>query len=214
MSAPNFTKVNAHSYYVVSDTTTYLDENDVEKQCMKDEVDYDMDIDNLKVLGQNRGFHSYDKNNYDDYNCNLDSFPLLYKYKGFQYGKDEYINSFNIEGRIYAIGGRYAGMNYDWDLIFQLNSGDNFYLSDYEDEEAMLNDIMEGWEYIALNYTDNWNAGLVKIYKDKVRKFIEDKIDICSTEYDNLCKDACDMILECTGIFSNGEAVYQKVEKN
>lgn len=210
MSAPNFTKINARNYYVLNHTSTYIDDDGKEKQITKDYIDYSLDIENAKELGEKRNFHSYGKFKHEDYNNNLDAYPFLWKNKEFQYGKDNFLNSFNIEGRIYAIGGRYYGMNYDWDIVLGWNAGEEFLLSDYNDEESMIEDFMKVWEGTAFNYCDNWNAGLVKLHKDKIRNLIEKQIDICSDECDNLCRDACDEILVCTNIFSNGEAIYQK----
>lgn len=209
MAAPNFHVINANNYYVVGDYTLYEDEDGNTKKVQKDEADYFFDIENLKDIGISKGF----RKDSDNYNPTFEASSILYKSDYHQYGKDDYLNAFRVEANIYAIGGRYGGMVYDWDVSFLWNSGSgDCKLSEFEDTDGMLDYIMDDWQDTAESYSD-WNTGLIKCHKDKIRAYVEKIIKQYADEADGVCDKACEQPMGISARFSNGETWYAPVGK-
>lgn len=207
MATPNFTCINARAYYAVSDRTTYIDDDGKEKACFKDDADYQMDIDNLKGIGKEHGFESVSPDRYN-YSRTFEGHPIMEKDENHQWGKNDYLGYFMFTMRVYVVDGYYSGGTYDWDVKIETNYGDEYVLSDYDDEDGMIDDIMDGWMKEAVDY--EWqNAGLAKIHVPNVRKFLAKYIDMYSNECDAICEKACDQPLVKTAQFSNGEAIYE-----
>ena len=207
MGCPNFSKVNALNYYVVSDITTrYDDEREEEVECIKDSFDYDMDMEFAAESAKEKGFESEK----GSYNINMDGCSFLKKDNYEVFGKkwsDRWWNSIKFTEEIYARGGYYSGMLYDWDICVSVN-GNNFYLSDYYSysKEDFIEAISEEWFY----YASNENEGMAKIQRKNFEKWLDKLITKFSEEADSLCEYICDETLVCGGVFSNGEAVYYK----
>lgn len=207
MSCPNFSKVNAFNYYVVSDITTrYDDEREEEVECLKDSFDYDMDKEFAAEIAKEKGFEA-EKGSYNKY---MDGCSFLKKDNYEVFGKkwsDRWWNSIKFIEEIYARSGYYSGMLYDWNICVSVN-GENFYLCDYYSTEDFIEAISEEWFY----YASNENEGMAKIQRKNFEKWLGKLIVKYSVDADNLCEYICDEKLVCGGVFSNGEAVYYKAD--
>ena len=215
MSTPNFHKVKARNYYVIGDETSYYDEELVKDvPCQKESEDYDMDIDFACELGKEKGFTPLDANDRSNYTRSMGSTAIMEKSGWFAFGKksdDMAFNQFEFSQEIYVHSGYYSGMNYDWDINICDNFGGNFRLSEYDDVDSLVEDIADAWQEEASDtWYEGWNAGMAKIQRKNLIKWVKKMIDKLSGEADDVCRDICEDVYVCGGIFSNGEAIYYK----
>lgn len=216
MSCPNFHKINARNYYVVGDKTTrYDDELEQEVPCYKDSEDYDMDIYWACEVGKEKGFTPLDANDRSNYTSSMGSTAIMEKSGCFAFGNksdDMDFNQFDFSQEIYVHSGHYSGMNYDWDINICDNFGGNFRLSEYDDDvDSLVEDIADAWQEKASDaWYEGWNAGMAKIQRKNLIKWVNKIIDKLSGEADDVCRDICEDVYVCGGIFSNGEAIYYK----
>lgn len=210
MSCPNFHKVHARNYYVILDETTFIDpETDEEVVCQKDQFDYDMDILCAIERSEEKGFYGIDQRERSNYNKRMGGCPFMRKDGEMCFGNGNDFNRFNYSINIYVNDGYYSGSNYDWDIRIETYYGDVFELSDYYSKEDFIEDIIDHWKENT-SYDGEWNEGLIKIQTKNIRKWLEKQIDLISDEADDVCRDICEDVYVCGGIFSNGEAVYYK----
>ena len=212
MGCPNFSKVHARNYYVVGDETTrWDDELEEEVSCLKDNEDYDMDIECATYHGKEKGFNPISERFSERlWNDRMNAECIMDKSIFDSFGKNGLnFNNFNICMEIYVRGGHYAGMNYDWDIVVTPEVGDDMHLSDYDSVDDMINDIVADWNECSY-YTDKWNAGMFAMQRKNLAKWLEHFIDKAMDEADAMCEDICEETYVCGGIFSNGEAVYYK----
>lgn len=210
MSTPNFHKIHARNYYVVGDTTTTYDEElEEEVEVQKEYYDYEMDIDFAQECGKEKGFepkkwHSHTMN----------ASGIMDKTAWHYFGKksgDMAFNHFEFSIEIYVHSGYYSGMNYDWDICINDNFGGNFSLSEYDDVDSLVEDIADAWQEEASDtWYEGWNAGMAKIQRKNLKKWLVKMIDKFSDEADDVCRGICEDVYVCGGIFSNGEAIYYK----
>lgn len=210
MSCPNFHKTNARNYYVISDYI--VDEDGIER--MKDSYDYDFDMDcTCNYAHDEKNYTIVDRTDRDNYNDSMDSIPILEKSSWENFSKSEYgFCSIKIKQEIFVLCGHYSGANYDWDIEVHFNHGETLRLSQYDDIEDLVEDAYEAWECnLSVFYTEGWEKGFIKMQKKNFKKWLSELINKASDEADDFCKSVCDEEYVCTGIFSNGEAVYTKV---
>ena len=77
--------------------------------------------------------------------------------------------------------------------------------------EGRTNDVVAE-EFV--HYADlaeyGWNAGLAKMLRMKLTTRLVKFLDRVQEECEDICKALCDDELVCVGIFSNGEAIYER----
>ena len=211
MSCPNFHKVHARNYYVVTDETTFIDpETDEEVVIQKDQFDYDLDIECAIERSKEKGFYGIDqreRSNY--YNNRMGGCPFMRSDEVMCFGNGNDFNRFICHIDIYVQDGYYCGFNYDWDIRIETYYGDTFDLSGYYSNDDFIKDIIDHWKENA-SYGGEWNEGLIKIQTKNIRKWLEKQIELISNKADDVCRDICEEVYVCGGIFSNGEAVYYK----
>lgn len=211
MSTPNFHKLHARNFYVLMPTTTSEDPDTGEEiEVAKDDIDFEMDIENAQEYGKEDGFTPADKNTYSD----RMGLAVMEKAAWYCWGKNTSnlpFNNFEFTQEIYVRSGYYSGANFDWNISICANYGDNWSLADYDSVEDMIDDILESWEYEAADTYYGWNAGLARMQRKNIKKWLERMINKLSDKADEICKKVCDEEYYCAGIFSNGEAVYRKV---
>lgn len=215
MSCPNFKRVNARNYYVVSDETTYYDEEQgKEVPRIKDNDDYDFDIECARQNGIEKGYTPY--NGKQPYNRNMDASLIMEKDEWSAFGKkslEAAFNQFNFQIEIYVRGGHYCGMNYDWDIKVSNNyDGSSCSITDFDSVKTMIDFMADDWTQEAADPWYGWNVGLATIQKKNFKKWLAKMIRKYSNEADSMCEYICDETLVCGGIFSNGEAIYYKAD--
>lgn len=209
MSCPNFHKVNARKYYVIGDTIEVENPETGEKEvCMKDYFDYELDIDCACERGKEKGFTAL------EWYSRIMGRGLMNKSVWHSFGKksDEMaFNQFEFCQMIYIHDGHYSGANYDWDINICDNMGGNYHLSDYVDVEDFIENIADAWQEVASDrWYGGWNAGLAKMQRKNLVKWLTKMVKKFSDEADDFCRSICEEVYVCGGFFSNGEAVYYK----
>lgn len=169
--------------------------------------DYDDSIDRIKEAGVSRyGFEETSGNDGDRDFC---GFYILNK----DFGCRDFYNSdlsVNINIIILARSGYYSGYNLD----FELEVSNNYYyepykLGDYESEEDLIDAMAD--EFV--EDCDVYNKGLRKCFEKRYKALLEDFIDEAIEYANNVLKNLCEEEYRLVGVFSNGEALYQKVNK-
>lgn len=214
MSAPNFHRFNADRYYVIMPTTIAYDEDDNEIMVERDYYDYkdylDMIAENLKSTDDeweyNPKFNDVmestsraTRRSWESPYAHTDSCDLF---------------GFDIELTIYALSGRYSGGNLDYDVkITMPYNYDEFRLSSYGDVSELIADIMGSCKENIEDWGDvyGWNAGTWKLQKKHIEKWLTDMLRKYAAMGELACLKNCESVMSCGGIFSNGEAVYHKV---
>ena len=214
MSAPNFHRFNADRYYVILPTTIGYDEDDNEITVERDYYDYkdylDMIAENLKSTDDeweyNPKFNDVmestsraTRRSWESPYAHTDSCDLF---------------GFDIELTIYALSGYYSGGNLDYDIkITMPYNYDEFRLSSYGDVGELIADIMESCKENIEDWGDayGWNTGTWKLQKKHIEKWLIDMLRKYAAMGELACAKNCEAVMSCGGIFSNGEAVYHKV---
>lgn len=200
MSTPNFKKQNAKNYYVVE---------------REDSWDYKMFEDDMPEMAKQ--IDVFKANNcriepMDDYDHDM-SYPTHYNTLVW----DDIVKSnvgATIKAQIGITSGYYQAANLDYNIIVYCDATrDEFYLSDYDGNvEDMVESMLgyykknEDWQWECRSIT----AGLFKMNKAKIVKAFVKKIEDIVEGCEQLCKNACDEVYGCVGVFSNGEAIYEK----
>lgn len=172
----------------------------------EDCFDYDDSIDRIKEVGVSKyGFEETSGNDGDRDFC---GFYILNK----KFGHKLFYNSgldVSIDITILARSGYYAGYNLDFELEVSNDYYNPYKLGDYECEE----DLIEAMADEFVEDSDVYNYGLRKCFKERYKAFLEDFIDKAIEYANNVLENLCEEEYRCVGAFSNGEALYQKVNK-
>ena len=199
MSCPNFSKVNADHYYVINS----VDEDG-------NSIDYDFEIESILSFLEDKGW-SPD----DSWNDVIDSRNIAEKrfYGITPYKTKTSIFDLCIDVQLTAISGRYSGINLDYDLVISTETGgDDWRLSEW-DADMLVDSIMGSFKE-NLDYwggTEGWNNGTWKLQKDYLHKWVINTLKKYCAVGEWACAVCCNDVLDVQGIFSNGGAVYNKM---
>ena len=217
MGTCNFSKVNARRYYVVDDRIYY----NQDEECWQDEpiegaevsyIDSSEIIDNLQQAAlwrpDGKRFTCVEERE-TGWKHHRDEGTVILEYDG---GRlllpDGYF--LDVVGKIILRPGYYEAATLDWD--FNLSCGCDFHveMNDCEDLEDVYEAILDDW----LNYYENdWNAGIKKMQAGNFRKKLEGALDGVVDKLEEICAGLVGPnIYQCDGHFSNGEAIYSKVQ--
>lgn len=103
----------------------------------------------------------------------------------------------------------YEGATLDY-LIYVKVDGESFDYSTSSRYDSSINDILESVSYYQ-EYND-LNRGLIAIMKPKITTFIEQSIEELAQKVEVIFEEYTEHKLACNGVFSNGEAIYSKVD--
>ena len=212
MATSNFKVINAKSYYAFLNTYKVENEEGVMEEVERDEWDWENLLEWIRYRGEEGIFDCHSENRW---NRKMDARNVCETEKHYLvFGNgNAWTTDTNIECFIVMRSGYYEGGVFDYEVKLTLSSGDEFYLSDYDSVDDMLDDYLDAVkENVSwYGYDHKWNVGTFKIQKKNIRKWIEGEvskhIDMC--EY--FCKENCDVELCVSARFSNGETWYSKV---
>ena len=214
MSAPNFHRFNADRYYVILPTTIGYDEDDNEITVERDYLDYE---DYLDMIAENL------KSTDDEWECKRKVNDVMESASSatrrswespYAHTDSCDLFGFDIELTIYALSGYYSGCNLDYDIkITMPYNYDEFRLSSYGDVGELIAEIMESCKENIEDWGDayGWNTGTWKLQKKHIEKWLIDMLRKYAAMGELACAKNCEAVMSCGGIFSNGEAVYHKV---
>ncbi len=213
MATPNFSIKNASSYYVILDTYECENEDGVMEEYTRDNWDFQDLFDDIAYRGEDNNDFPYRS---EKWNREMDSNEICKSDADWDtYGKSKnaWTTETNIESVICYNLGYYNGINLDYDIKLQTCQGDNFYLSQYDNIDSMIEDYLNCLEDIVKWRGDDhkWNIGTFKMQKKNIRKWIEDRLEKEIEKCENFCKANCEMELCVSVRFSNGETWYSKV---
>lgn len=201
MSAPNFSFKNTNDVYVVND----FNNNDVD--LFQESV--------RSLLRDNKSVSIRDIMEWDDDR----NYPML---AFSQVGKEFVFCGIpvTVTAEIGLRSGYYQAQNLDFNLKVECELFDGYkyernnrsyygYKSPIELAENFADDL-QGHDY-SLKMYYSVNNGLYAMNKGRLAKRIAAEIDGMMGLADGLCKRMCDDVYACLGVFSNGEAVYERV---
>lgn len=184
MSTPNFKIWNANKYYVVNDTEHNIDwlKEDFSNNIPKE---YQMDT------------RTNFADDHDRYYCSSPCEKQFVKF--FKFG------GVNVEVGLIPVlrSGYYSGANWDYLKYIVLERD---WENDYDIEEEICE---ENVSLFCRNAFDN--RGFAKIIAPKIYNKIAETIDELDDKFSELAERFSDMKLGCVGVFSNGEAIYERV---
>ena len=212
MATANFKVINAKSYYVLNDTYEVENEEGVMEEVVRDEWEFQDLMDDIRYRGELcKNF----PNSSDDWNRRMDARELCESDSNWAtFGNgNAWTTETNVEGVIVVRSGYYEGAVLDYDIHVQSCMGDDFYLSNYDNVDDMIEDYLDvlqnniEWK----GYDHKWNVGTFKMQKNNIRKWIEKHINEQIEKCEDFCKSNCQMELCVYARFSNGETWYTKV---
>ena len=196
MSCPNFQKECAKSYYVINEWDDFM-------------------VDDIRETAKDKlkGICTFVDTNFVDYEHDYNH-PACYYVEGVEYL--EFCGmTIRIAGKLGARDGNYVGVNLDYDVNIEYSSTFNrdlsSSLSDNGDVDSLCENFVEGMEYDSAWEDAEISKGLFMMNKGKLIKALQRKVGEIVDALEELCKSLCDGEYECVGIFSNGEAVYERV---
>lgn len=193
MATRNFYVKNANDVYAFG-----MEAEDVD--------DYNDSLDRIKEAGVSK--YGFEETSGDDGDRDFCGFYILNK----DFGCRDFYNSdlsVDINIIILARSGYYDGYNLDFELEVMNDYYNPYKLGDYECEE----DLIEAMADEFVEDCDVYNKGLRKCFEKRYKAFLEDFIDEAIEYANNVLKNLCEEEYRLVGAFSNGEALYQKVNK-
>jgi len=213
MGTCNFYTINAQSYHTINDTYIDYDENGNEVERQRDTWDYDDYIDCIRYNGEESGLFPYPSNG--EYNNRMKAMDIcsnggeLHTFgNGNAWTTETY-----IESTICLRSGYYSGAIFDYDIRVQTYEGVDLYLSDYDNEDDLVDDYLDilydliEWQ----GHNHKWNVGTFKMHKENIRKWLTKLITAEIEKCEKFCKDNAEDELAVYARFSNGETWYTKV---
>ena len=211
MATANFYLINAQSYYVITDDYEIENENGEKEVVVRDEWEVQDLLDDIRYNGKESGLYpNYSK----EWNDSLDARELCYSDTNWERFSKCSLLETNVESTIAIRSGYYAHAVLDYEVKVETSQGDEFYLSDYDNVDDLIDDYMKTLEGIFewMRFSDEgWNVGTFKIQKKNIRKWIEKRIEKEIQKCEEFCKANSDVELCVSARFSNGETWYDKV---
>lgn len=213
MATANFWVKNAKSYYAFNDTYNTINDEGEEVEVIRDEWDWDVLLDSICYRGEDGKI--FDCPSSEKYNRNMDARNICETntdWKVFGNG-NAWTTETNVESVIVLRSGYYEGAVLDYDVRIDTSQGDNFYLSDYDNVDDMIDDYLDTIKDIVewKGHQHKWNVGTFKMQKKNIRKWIEKRVNTHIENAEKFCKENCEIELKVCARFSNGETWYSKV---
>lgn len=209
MATANFYTRNAQSYYAFRDTYQYENEDGTTEDVMRDEMDWDILMDDIRFNAEK--LFPITSN---AWNNRMDARELCETETTWQdFGNG---NAWTLQTAIDSVivirSGYYGGAVLDYDIKVN-TQGSSFYLSEYNDVDELIEDYLNELEDLVDWHGINhkWNSGTFKMQKNNIRKWIEKLIEKEIEKCEKFCKDNCDDELCVSARFGNGETWYSKV---
>lgn len=213
MATANFSIVNAKSYYTILDTYEDVNENGDSVEYTIDEWEFEDLLDSIRERGEEEKTFPISSK---DWNSKLDARELCENHSNWAtFGKsgNAWTTETNIASVIVVRSGYYSGAVLDYDIQLMTSQGDDFYLSDYDSIDDMVEDYLDTLEDIIDWKGDQhkWNIGTFKMHKENIRKWITDRLEKEIDKCENFCKSNSEIELVVSARFGNGETWYKRV---
>ncbi len=213
MATSNFYIKNAKSYYAFNDTYEVENDEGVMEEVTRDEWDWDNLMEYILYRGEEGKV--FDCRPTKGYNGRMEARNICETNTDWMtFGNgNAWTTETDVESVIVIRSGYYEGAVLDYDIKVSTSQGDNFYLSEYDSVDDMVEDYLDALENIISwkGYEHRWNEGTFKMQKKNIRKWIEKRINAHVEKCEKFCKENCDVELCVSARFSNGETWYSKV---
>jgi len=197
MSCPNFHKVNARKYFIACyESSVSVEEfDDFACQFFYDDVEnsFSERLKNEKNCREICNFEKYYDSSFRESKC-----LELSLCNDIKIGKRELW----VEIIPYLNSGHYYGCNADYSICVHFEDGS--VLENDDICESNVYDILSDFYYYD-------NKGMAKLQKKRYIQKIEEQIENLNEQFEIICKDLFEQYA-CVGIFSNGEAIYEKIK--
>lgn len=207
MSTANFCTINAQRTYAVR-TVEYYDPATDE---FLDEYRDGCEIlnrefleDDIQGAGALHGWTLEDEPE-DDYNRSYPGSTILSKH----FSVDGTHSNYTLTAKIILRSGYYFGACLDWDICGDSYDGN---LSACRGDMDDFAGILADGELSYLDYYEHWNSGLQKMNQGRIQKRFRAALEQIAAACEKFCAENCDDKLACLGHFSNGEAIYQRID--
>jgi len=200
MGTRNFYGMNASKYYVVGG------EDEMEESYIYDEVKENLSSIAGRVV-EKTGCELWDKTDEDEWDGDrnypaqtLQEFSECFEFYGLEV---------ELNFKTYMINGYYAGANLDYMVEIIINGGETI-LDEVDIEENIVDFEKDLREYASCYFGKT--KGLALYHLDGFIQKITDWIEKLSDEVEKLFSEVTGTELECVATFSDGTALYEKVE--
>lgn len=196
MSTSNFRLQCASKYYVLSSYVEEINEQNEKEVVCKDWYHWKFDTERIMEVAEKKDYTRYISGSLKErpMDNNICCKVLYFGYEC-------------LECYIGLNNGYYEGATIDYDI----HCGYYGWLSDYDTVDDFIYDIVEGVLTDKLHYKD-WNKGMCIIQRPNLYKKLSGVVFAMIDEAESICNDCCDENLVRVGLFSNGEAVYERVD--
>lgn len=196
MSTCNFRLQCASKYYVLSSYVEEINEEGEKEVVCKEWYHLDFDRERVMEVAGKKEYTRYISGSFkerpmDDNIC----------------CKDFYFGDERLECYIGFNNGHYEGATIDYDI----RCGDYGWLSDCNTADDFIQEIVDGI-LADKSYYEGWNKGMCAIQRPNLYKKLSGMVSDIIDEAESICNVCCDEKLVRVGIFSNGEAVYERAD--
>lgn len=210
MATANFYIKNALNYYAIFDTYECENEEGEMQTYERDEWDWNELFNDIRYRGEIcKNFPNFSK----EWNAGMDARELCESNSNWATFGKAWTTETNVEGVIVYRCGYYEGVVLDYDIKLTTYDGTNFYLSEYDNIDDMIEDYLDNIEDIIKwqGHQHKWNVGTFKLQKKNIHKWLEKRIDDQIEKCEDFCKSNCEKTLGVCARFSNGETWYSEV---
>lgn len=213
MATCNFWLKNAKSYYAFNDTYEVENDEGVMEEVTREDWEWEDLLDCICYRGKDSKI--FDCPSTEKFNRRMDARNICETNTDWlTFGnRNAWTTETNVESVIVMRSGYYAGAILDYDVKVETSQGDEFYLSDYDNVDDMVDDYLDTLKDIVewKGHQHKWNGGTFEIQKRNIRKWIKRRINTHIENCEKFCKENCEMELKVSARFSNGETWYSKV---
>ena len=203
MSTPNFSYWNANNVYVIEDGGDFLVED--LREGLKSMLENDKSL-NVYDRNEHNGNYSYPAVVYTTIEREFEFCGVSMCVSADMIVRSGYYEGYNLDFDIKVSCGNAFGTIEPYEYINSQRSHYG-YNSGFDLGVDLVNELID------YNVPDllGYSKGLFAMNRSRFAKRIEKEIDAMVAFADDLCGKLCEDKYACVGVFSNGEAVYEKV---
>lgn len=112
-----------------------------------------------------------------------------------------------VTGQVILQPGYYAGACLDWNLSAALDTPeywDRIDLADFFSQADFVAEVADAWRYGREEETEG-RAG------EEAARRVREALEDAAARMERICRHLCQIPLRCAGVFSNGGAVYERM---
>lgn len=207
MATSNLYKVNASKYYVLTCMGLGRNAEGIMEEMPLETWQVDYILDDIFHNGIACGFTIAT----NEWNTRMNAKELSKTEHEWETFAHAGITDTYVQSVICTRSGYYSGIILDYDIMLENWQGEQFYLSQYNHVEHMIDDYMQSLKNIVEQANnEQWNAEMFNLQANNIRTWISNKLQHEINNCETFCKSNCDMEIVLHGVFSNGETIYRQ----